>query len=164
MNVMENGVLEATKLMSEARNENQVINEATVLQIASILSIDELNDYQEATLRTWNKKTDFGGRVSNAVLGLTGEAGEVADIVKKAIYHGHGFQPSHCPGEEDGNTYKLALELGDILYYLSIMAHELGYTLQDIAEINIAKLAKRYPDGFSREASQARIDIKQNQI
>ncbi|PFK91103.1 nucleotide pyrophosphohydrolase, partial [Bacillus thuringiensis] len=71
MNIMENGVLEATKLMSEAKNEEQVINEATVLQIASILSIDELNDYQEATLRTWNNKTDFGGRVSNAALGLT---------------------------------------------------------------------------------------------
>lgn len=83
MNIMENGVLEATKLMSEAKNEEQVINEAIVLQIASILSIDELNDYQEATLRTWNNKTDFGGRVSNAALGLTGEAGEVADIVKK---------------------------------------------------------------------------------
>ncbi len=40
MNIMENGVLEATKLMSEAKNEEQVINEATVLQIASILSID----------------------------------------------------------------------------------------------------------------------------
>ena len=84
----------------------------------------------------------------------------MADIVKKAIYHGHGFQPSHCPGEEDGNTYKLALVLGDIMYYVSIMAHELGYTLQDIAEMNIAKLAKRYPDGFSREASQARVDVK----
>ncbi len=83
MNVMENGVLEATKLISEANKEEQVIKEATVLQIASILSIGELNDYQEATLRTWNNKTDFGGRVSNAALGLTGEAGEVADIVKK---------------------------------------------------------------------------------
>ena len=83
MNIMENGVFQATKLMSEAKNEDQVINEATVLQIASILSIDQLNDYQEATLRTWNNKTDFGGRVSNAALGLTGEAGEVADIVKK---------------------------------------------------------------------------------
>ena len=83
MKVMENGVLEATKLISEARKEGQVIKEATVLQIASILSIGELNDYQEVTLRTWNNKTDFGGRVSNAALGLTGEAGEVADIVKK---------------------------------------------------------------------------------
>ena len=56
MKVMENGVLEATKLISEVRKEDQDIKEATVLQ-----------------------------------------------IVKKAIYHGHGFQPSHCPGEEDGN-------------------------------------------------------------
>ena len=85
MNVMENGVLEATKLISEANKEEQVIKEATVLQIASILSIGELNDYQEATLRTWNNKTDFGGRVSNAALGLTGEAGEVADIVKSNL-------------------------------------------------------------------------------
>ncbi|OPD58293.1 hypothetical protein COE56_03710 [Bacillus anthracis] len=46
------------------------------------------------------------------------------------------------------------------MYYVSIMVHELGYTLQDIAEMNIAKLAKRYPDGFSREASQARVDVK----
>ncbi len=160
MKAMENGVLEATQLMSEAKNEEQVRNEAAVLQIASILLMDELNDYQEATLRTWNNKTDFGGRVSNAALGLTGEAGEVADIVKKAMYHGHGFQPAHCPGEENGNTYKLALELGDIMYYVSIMAHELGYTLQDIAEMNIEKLAKRYPDGFSPEASQRRADVK----
>ena len=70
MKVMENGVLEATKLISEVRKEDQDIKEATVLQIASILSIGELNDYQEATLRTWNNKTDFGGRVSNAALGL----------------------------------------------------------------------------------------------
>ncbi|PNK23225.1 nucleotide pyrophosphohydrolase, partial [Bacillus thuringiensis] len=84
MNVMENSVLEATKLISEAKKDEKVLQESTVLQIASILSIGELNDYQEATLRTWNNKTDFGGRVSNAALGLTGEAGEVADIVKKA--------------------------------------------------------------------------------
>ena len=85
MKVMENGVLEATKLISEVRKEDQDIKEATVLQIASILSIGELNDYQKATLRTWNNKTDFGGRVSNAALGLPGEAGEVADIVKSNL-------------------------------------------------------------------------------
>ncbi|PGU05260.1 hypothetical protein COD21_25395 [Bacillus cereus] len=105
-------------------------------------------------------RNDFGFRVSNAALGLTGEAGEVADLVKKAIYHGNGFQPAHCPGEENGNVHKMALELGDIMYYVGIMAHEMGYTLQNIAEMNIAKLAKRYPDGFSREASQERVDVK----
>lgn len=54
---------------------------------------------------------------------------------------------------------KLALELGDILYYISIVSHEMGYTLEDIAQMNISKLAKGYPDGFSREASQKRFDI-----
>lgn len=43
--------------------------------------------------------------------------GEVADIVRKAIFHGYGFDPVHCLGEENGNTYRLALELGDIMYY-----------------------------------------------
>ncbi|PEK11662.1 nucleotide pyrophosphohydrolase [Bacillus toyonensis] len=146
--------------MNEARNGNQVVKETKVLQIASILSIGKLNDYQEATLCTWNTNNDFGGRVLNAALGLTGEAGGFADIVKKAIFHGHGFDPAHCPGEEEGNTHKIALELGDILYYISIMSHEMGYTLEDIAQMNISKLATRYPEGFSREASQKSVDVK----
>ncbi|MEH6431909.1 nucleoside triphosphate pyrophosphohydrolase family protein [Bacillus sp. H7(2023)] len=151
MKIMGNGVLEATKLMSKAKEGQALMNNN---------QISELDQYQEAALRTWNTNQDFGGRVLNAALGLSGESGEVADIVKKAIFHGHGFDPAHCPGEEEGNTHKIALELGDILYYISIMSHEMGYTLEDIAEMNIAKLTKRYPDGFSREASQARVDVK----
>ncbi|MEB9339164.1 nucleoside triphosphate pyrophosphohydrolase family protein [Bacillus cereus] len=151
MKVMGNGVLEATKLMSKAKEGQALMNNN---------QISELDQYQEAALRTWNTNQDFGGRVLNAALGLSGESGEVADIVKKAIFHGHGFDPAHCPGEEEGNTHKIALELGDILYYISIMSHEMGYTLEDIAQMNIAKLAKRYPNGFSREASQARVDVK----
>ncbi|MGN4667073.1 nucleoside triphosphate pyrophosphohydrolase family protein [Bacillus cereus group sp. MYBK234-1] len=151
MKIMGNGVLEATKLMSKAKEGQALMNNN---------QISELDQYQEAALRTWNTNQDFGGRVLNAALGLSGESGEVADIVKKAIFHGHGFDPAHCPGEEEGNTHKIALELGDILYYISIMSHEMGYTLEDIAQMNIEKLAKRYPDGFSREASQARIDVK----
>ncbi|CCW08022.1 nucleoside triphosphate pyrophosphohydrolase family protein [Bacillus sp. GeD10] len=151
MKVMGNGVLEATKLMSKAKEGQALMNNN---------QISELDQYQEAALRTWNTNQDFGGRVLNAALGVSGESGEVADIVKKAIFHGHGFDPAHCPGEEEGNTHKIALELGDILYYISIMSHEMGYTLEDIAQMNIAKLAKRYPNGFSREASQARVDVK----
>ncbi|QDD83814.1 nucleoside triphosphate pyrophosphohydrolase family protein [Bacillus cereus] len=151
MNAMENSVYETTKLVSESKEGQAVMN---------INQICELDQYQEAALRTWNTNNDFGGRVLNAALGLTGEAGEVADVVKKAIFHGHGFDPAHCPGEEEGNTHKIALELGDILYYISIMSHEMGYTLEDIAQMNISKLEKRYPAGFSREASQNRVDMK----
>lgn len=97
MKAMENGVYATTKLVSESKGGQAVMN---------INQICELDQYQEATLRTWNANNDFGGRILNAALGLTEEAGEVADIVKKAIFHGHGFDPAHCPGEEEGNTYK----------------------------------------------------------
>ncbi|WIV95412.1 nucleoside triphosphate pyrophosphohydrolase family protein [Bacillus bombysepticus] len=151
MKAMKNGVLEVTELISKSKEGQAVMNNNRIC---------ELDQYQEATLRTWNTNQDFGGRVLNAALGISGEAGEVTDIVKKAVFHGYGFDPAHCPGEEEGNTHKIALELGDILYYISVMSHEMGYTLEDIAQMNIAKLAKRYPDGFSREASQARVDVK----
>ncbi|MCU5187297.1 nucleoside triphosphate pyrophosphohydrolase family protein [Bacillus cereus] len=151
MKAINNGVMEVTKLINKSKEGQAVMNNNQIC---------ELVQYQEAALRTWNTNQDFGGRVLNAALGLSGESGEVADIVKKAIFHGHGFDPAHCPGEEDGNTHKIALELGDILYYISIMSYEMGYTLEDIAQMNIAKLTKRYPDGFSREASQARVDVK----
>lgn len=151
MKAMNNGVMEVTKLINKSKEGQAVMNNNQIC---------ELVQYQEATLRTWNTNQNFGGRVLNAALGLSGESGEVADIVKKAIFHGHGFDPAHCSGEEDGNTHKIALELGDILYYISIMSHEMGYTLEDIAQMNITKLTKRYPDGFSREASQARADVK----
>ncbi|MBE5093861.1 nucleoside triphosphate pyrophosphohydrolase family protein [Bacillus thuringiensis] len=151
MKAMNNGVMEVTKLINKLKEGQAVMNNNQIC---------ELVQYQEAALRTWNTNQDFGGRVLNAALGLSGESGEVADIVKKAIFHGHGFDPAHCPGEEDGNTHKIALELGDILYYISIMSYEMGYTLEDIAQMNIAKLTKRYPHGFSRESSQARVDVK----
>lgn len=82
MKAMENGVYATTKLVSESKGGQAVMN---------INQICELDQYQEATLRTWNKRNDFGFRVSNAALGLTGEAGEVADLVKKQFIMGMDF-------------------------------------------------------------------------
>ncbi|MEZ5429272.1 MAG: nucleoside triphosphate pyrophosphohydrolase family protein [Pyrinomonadaceae bacterium] len=70
-------------------------------------------------------------------LGLAGEAGEVANIVKK-IQRDHG-------GEITEETRaKLKDELGDVLWYISACADELGLTLEEIAEYNVGKLAKRH--------------------
>lgn len=77
MKTMENGVFGVTKLISKSKEGQAVMN---------INQICELDQYQEATLRTWNANNDFGGRVLNAALGLTGEAGEVADIVKRLSF------------------------------------------------------------------------------
>ena len=126
------------------------------------LRINELNSYQEKALRTWNVDNSIEFRLQNVALGLAGEAGEVADMIKKAIHHGHGFKPPFTRDKPKAvDTNELAKELGDIMYYVSVGAHELGYSLQEIAEININKLAKRYPEGFSVEASINRVDTKE---
>ena len=70
-------------------------------------------------------------------LGLAGEAGEVANIVKK-IQRDFGGEIT------DEIRAKLKDELGDVLWYISACADELGLTLQEIAEFNVEKLAKRH--------------------
>jgi NTP pyrophosphatase (non-canonical NTP hydrolase) len=70
--------------------------------------------------------------LSHLALGLTGESGEVADLVKKSQYH-------------NGTLDEAALihELGDALWYLTALADYFGYSLGDIALANVNKLAKR---------------------
>src|SRR5262245_8826538 len=70
-------------------------------------------------------------------LGLAGEAGEVANIVKK-------IQRDHGGVINDEIRGKLKDELGDVLWYISACADELGITLTEIAEFNVQKLAKRH--------------------
>lgn len=79
-------------------------------------------------------------RMSNLeypTLGLTGEAGEVANIVKKIQRDSGGVIT-------DETRLKLKDELGDVLWYISACADELGMTLAEIAEYNVGKLAKRH--------------------
>lgn len=70
-------------------------------------------------------------------LGLAGEAGEVANIVKK-------IQRDHGGVINDEIRAKLLDELGDVLWYISACADELGLTISEIAKFNVGKLAKRH--------------------
>lgn len=98
------------------------------------------NDYQRAALRTaGDKREDY---LLNGVLGLTGEAGECSDIVKKHLFQGHDLDKAH-----------LAEELGDVAWYLAVTAEAIGWSLSDIFAANVEKLKKRYPDGFDKERS-----------
>lgn len=77
------------------------------------------------------------GDLLNGVLGLTGEAGEVADLVKKGIFREKGIDMEH-----------LKKECGDVLWYLAQICHSIGITLDDVMKTNVDKLLDRYPDGF----------------
>ena len=102
----------------------------------------ELDEYQDRALRTAGHREDVRKLLTYTALGLTGEAGEVAEIIKKTFYHGHPL-----------DVEALHKELGDVLWYLAVMAHGLGFSLDDIAQQNIAKLRARYPEGFSQDRS-----------
>jgi NTP pyrophosphatase (non-canonical NTP hydrolase) len=81
-------------------------------------------------------------RLINGLMGLNGEAGEAIDILKKHLFQGHELDKDH-----------LAEELGDVAWYLAVTADALGYSLEEILQMNIEKLQKRYPDGFDSERS-----------
>jgi NTP pyrophosphatase (non-canonical NTP hydrolase) len=106
-----------------------------------------LNEYQELANRSAGAGGDGERRLIVSALGLAGEAGEFANLVKKMTAHGHRFDP---PTLDD--------ELGDVLWYLAEAATAAGLSLEEIAYHNVDKLYKRYPDGFSEEQSRNRSE------
>lgn len=104
------------------------------------------NEYQKLAMVTLNPTLDKKDVLINGVMGLCGESGEAIDIVKKHLAQGHEL-----------DRERLAKELGDIAWYLAETAMAIGYELDDIFQMNIEKLKKRYPEGFSAERSIDRV-------
>lgn len=107
---------------------------------------NDADAYQQNVLKYAPDHHDYLLNVIYAAMGMCGEAGEASELVKKYAYHGHTIDTEH-----------LARELGDVLWYVSYMAHLFGYPLGKIMAMNQEKLAKRYPDGkFDAERSNNR--------
>jgi NTP pyrophosphatase (non-canonical NTP hydrolase) len=109
----------------------------------------ELNKYQEQAGTT----AEYPGKGESlglyyAALGL-GEAGEVQNEVKKVLRNDNGVLT-----EKRKNA--IIDEAGDVLWYLAALATEVGVTLQDIAELNLKKLAKRKEEDTIKEREKAR--------
>ena len=83
----------------------------------------------------------------HAAVGMSTEAGEVLDIVKKSW----AFNK-----EMDMN--KIKHEAGDLLFYLQFFCNLHGMSIDDLAELNMSKLRQRYPVGYTDEAAQLRVD------
>lgn len=96
------------------------------------------SEYQKAARRTAVYPKSY--RVVYPVLGLCGETGEVAEKVKKQIRDGSAATQAEVKG-------LIALELGDVLWYLANLAEDLGYSLEWIAAKNLEKLSSRMKRG-----------------
>ena len=107
---------------------------------------NDADAYQQNVLKYAPDHHDYLLNVIYAAMGMCGEAGEASELVKKYAYHDHAIDTEH-----------LARELGDVLWYVSYMAHLFGYPLGKIMAMNQEKLTKRYPDGkFDAERSRNR--------
>ncbi len=100
-------------------------------------------DYEDRALATAVYK-DKGKNFTYTVLGLTGEAGEVADKYKKIIRVPE-YIPNRSFTEEEKKV--ILLELGDVLWYVAACAYELGSGLDEVANMNLGKLASRKDRG-----------------
>jgi NTP pyrophosphatase (non-canonical NTP hydrolase) len=103
-----------------------------------------LDQYDRDAMSFHNRESYLESLIAYG-FGIAGESGEVCELFKKAQTHGHPLDIS-----------KLEKELGDVLWYVVALGHIHGISLEDIANANIEKLSKRYPDGFSYEASRNR--------
>ena len=97
-----------------------------------------LNEYQSKALETAINPQETA--IVYPTLGLTGEAGEVSDKVKKVIRdNGSEFT--------DDKKREIAKEIGDVLWYCATLSRDLGFTLEEIAQINYEKLHSRQVRG-----------------
>ena len=99
------------------------------------------DEFQQASSRTLYKGP-FDKQMLLFALGLTTEAGEVGDLVKKWARLGP---------DAVLNVPAISEEIGDLLWYAAALASTVGLNLDEIAEQNIEKLWERYPDGLAPE-------------
>lgn len=96
-----------------------------------------LNEYQQKALETAIYPTP----IIYPALGLCGESGEVADKVKKVIRDNNSEFTDEIKTE-------IAKEIGDVLWYCATLSNDLGYSLDEIAEMNYNKLHSRQQRGM----------------
>jgi NTP pyrophosphatase (non-canonical NTP hydrolase) len=113
------------------------------MEIVRCYEVGEVDRYQSKAMRTAIQEGK--DLMINGCLGLSGEVGEVVDIVKKHLYQGHELDKD-----------KIKNELGDVCWYIATLAESMNIKFSDILKGNIEKLEKRYPDGFEKERSISR--------
>ncbi len=108
--------------------------------------MNNLIEYQQQALRT-AKRVDERFDLMHTALGLSGEAGEFADAIKKFLVYGRPLDRSNA-----------IEELGDLMWYIAYGCETLGVSMEEVATQNIDKLALRYPEKYSDRLAHRRLD------
>lgn len=108
-----------------------------------------LEEYQKQALTTVIKTDNEFRDLLHWVLGINGEAGEIAEKMKKIIRDKNGELSAK-------DKQELAKEVGDVLWYLAVFAHNLGVPLEEIAQANLDKLQSRKARGVLRGSGDNR--------
>lgn len=85
----------------------------------------------------------------HACMGLSGESGELVDLIKKSVNYGKPL-----------DTDKLLNEAGDVVHYLARILDAHGFTLEDAKAANLDKLEARFPQGYTDKAAIDRKDVQ----
>lgn len=106
-------------------------------------------EYQKKVLSTASSAITESKKsmMLNGALGMCGESGEVADIIKKHMFQGHDLKAD-----------KVREECGDVLWYIAVICEALDTDIETLMCENIKKLEARYPGGFSVDKSVNRKD------
>ena len=111
------------------------------LQFVDAVTSEESKDYESFIARLEDlEKEDFPTeRLLTAAVGMSAEAGEFTEVIKKMIFQGK-------PVNEE-NLFHLKRELGDIMWYVAQACMGLNVSFNEIVEMNVEKLQARYPGG-----------------
>jgi NTP pyrophosphatase (non-canonical NTP hydrolase) len=105
--------------------------------------------YQEEVKRTKKNHESIRDELCDYSMGVSGEAGEVLDLIKKVCWQGKPM-----------NIEKVIEEMGDVLWYLAALSDTIGVSLDTVVEYNIIKLRERYQTGYSHEESEGRKEYR----
>ena len=130
-----------------------MIDPKKYVEFVDAVTSKESQDYSHFTARLFQLEREGfpTQRLLTAAVGMSAEAGEFTEVVKKIIFQGK-------PVNED-NLFHLKRELGDIMWYVAQACIGLGVSLEEVIEMNVDKLKSRYPGGeFDVHYSENRQD------
>ena len=111
------------------------------------------SDYEAAALRTAKDMGSVPMNLIHAAMGLSSDAGEFVDCIKKHTIYGKKLDRENA-----------IEELGDVLWFVALACQNLECSMAQVMQANIDKLALRYPDVYSDEAAIARADKKEGDV